>query len=83
MDFTAPHGDAGVVARLGSLEGRSDQDCSVATTGSDGGARQDSGLDTMIDRLDALGGIFTIDTTPGTRTILTGRLPLRPAEVPA
>jgi signal transduction histidine kinase len=37
----------------------------------------------MIDRLDALGGTFTIDTTPGTRTALTGRLPLRPAEVSA
>jgi signal transduction histidine kinase len=42
-----------------------------------------SGLDNMIDRLDAIGGTFTIDTTPGTRTALTGRLPLRPAEVSA
>jgi signal transduction histidine kinase len=42
-----------------------------------------SGLDNMTDRLDALGGTFTIDTTPGSRTGLTGRLPLRPAEVSA
>jgi signal transduction histidine kinase len=42
-----------------------------------------SGLDNMIDRLDALGGTFTIDTTPGSRTALTGRLPLRATAVSA
>ncbi len=39
-------------------------------------AKRGSGLNNMADRLNALDGGITIDTGPGTRTTLTGRLPL-------
>jgi signal transduction histidine kinase len=45
--------------------------------------RRGSGLNNMTDRLDVLEGTITIDTTPGIRTVVAGRLPLTLVEAMA
>ncbi len=45
--------------------------------------RRGAGLNNMSDRLDALEGTIIIDTTPGIRTVVAGRLPLTSVEAMA
>jgi signal transduction histidine kinase len=78
------HGEAPIAI---SVVDESDE---LAFTVSDSGpgfdpttVRRGSGLNNMTDRLDALEGTITIDTTPGIRTVVAGRLPITSVEVMA
>ncbi len=41
-------------------------------------AKKGSGLTNMSDRLEALGGTFTVSSRPGAGTTVTGRIPASP-----
>jgi signal transduction histidine kinase len=78
------HGEPPITIRVSDESGELVFSVSDSGPGFDPtGVARGSGLDNMIDRLDALEGNLTIDTTPGTRTTITGRLHLRRAEVSA
>jgi signal transduction histidine kinase len=74
------HGRPPIVIELSDENGDLRFEVSDAGPGFDPAtATRGSGLNNLVDRLDALGGSVTVDSAPGRPTVIRGRLPLTAA----